>query len=154
MPSQMQFGDCYDEFGVWEELDYIEEIERNVIELDPRQYWQKALDVINAWSKYQSVKKLYINATHDETRHRVQRVVDGYYGGRVERVRNHERELSLTVDRLLGEFRTICDSFRVESVSRNWLYHKLADAKAYDSYRKKCERRLNKAKAVVSLREL
>ncbi|MCR5699874.1 MAG: hypothetical protein K6G49_00355 [Candidatus Saccharibacteria bacterium] len=154
MPSQMQFGEFDEEFGIWDELDQIEEIERSVKELDPRQYWQKALEVVNIWAKYQSVKKLYINATHDETRHMVQRVVNDYYGGHVGRVHNHEQELSLAVDRLLGEFDTTCDSYRVERISRNWLYHKLVDAKDYDSYRRKCERRLNKAKAAVSLREI
>ena len=154
MPDQMQFGEFNEDFGFWKEIDEIEEIEKKEVKLDSRQYWGKALEVVNIWAKYQGVKKLYINATHDETKHRVKKVVDGYYGGRVARVRDHEQELSLAVDRLLNEFATVCNSFGVEKISRDWLYRKLTNSKDYNSYRKKCERRLDKAKPAVSLREM
>lgn len=154
MLDQLQFDGFSDDYEVWDEIDEICEAEKSAAEIEPRWYWAKAIEVINIWAKYQSLKKLYVNATHDETKHRVRKVIDGYYGGRVERVRNHEQELSLAVDRLLNEFAMICDMYGVEKISRDWLYRKLESASHYNSYRRKCERRMNKSKPAISLREI
>ena len=126
--------------------------------LPSRIYWQYALDVVNKWAKYQAKKKLLINATHEETRHRVQGVVNDekYYGGSVTKIRESRDALSYQLDRLLSEFVDICEFFEVEPVSREWLYDHLEDAKDYASYRGKCQTRLKKPSKypAVSLRDL
>ena len=162
MPAkQMNLGELFpEEFGV-------EPIPENSPEkksddaskkMPSKIYWQYSLDVVNKWAKYQAAKKLYINATHDETRHRVQAVVDSkkYYNGSVNRIFEQEKALSYQLSRLLVEYRDICDFFGVESVKREWLYDHLKDASDYASYRGKCQRRLknpNKYPA-ISLKSL
>lgn len=135
-------------------LDEVDEIEKIVTVADPCAYWQKAADLIRAWAKYQSIKKLYINATHDETRHKVWPVVMKYHGGSVQRVHNYEQELALKVKRILAEFDVVCAEYGVEPVSLEWLYQKMKDKNDYASYRRKCERRMKKVKPATSLREL
>ncbi|MDO5452063.1 MAG: hypothetical protein Q4F56_03155 [Candidatus Saccharibacteria bacterium] len=127
-----------------------------VIYFDTAPYWYAAVDVINAWSKYQSVKKLYVNATHGETRHRVWSVVASkkYYNGSVQRVSNREKELFYLVQAALGEFKTICQFYGVEPVDLDWLYDHLKESKDYASYRNKCKRRAIQCKPAVSLKEL
>ena len=127
-----------------------------VVYFDTGPYWRTATKVIDAWSTYQGVKKLYVNATHEETRHRVWPVVasEKYYKGSVQRVSNREKELFYLVQAALGEFKTICQFYGVEPVDLDWLYDHLKESKDYASYRNKCKRRAIQCKPAVSLKEL
>lgn len=128
--------------------------EAEVVKLDPTAYWKGAAALVDAWANYQSVKKLLINATHDETRHKVQRIVDQYYGKSICRVREAEQERSQRVEQELHEFARLCERYEVEEVDRDWLFHKLRENKHYDSYRRKIKRRLAGWKPAQSLRDI
>ena len=117
-------------------------------------YWRAAENLVNAWSNYQAKKKLYINATHNETRHKVWKVVMDNYDGDVRKLKYHEERLSIEVDDYLERFEMACGYLGIESVSRDWLYRNLRNAKEYDSLRQKCRRRLNSKKPAQSLKEI
>ena len=123
-------------------------------ELDSREYWQLAGELINAWAQYQAKKKLFVNATHEETWHKVWDVIVKNYDGDVRRVRRHEQKLSIQVDIKLNNFDRICGKFKVEPVSRQWLYENLKDSKDYASYRGKCDRRKAFIKPAESLKDI
>ena len=149
MPAkQLSLSELFpSEFGVEPAPESSPKDNDNVLDRMPSKiYWQYSLDVVNKWAKYQAAKKLYVNATHDETRHRVQAVVNSekYYKGSVSRIYEQEKALSYQLSRLLVEYRDICDFFGVEPVTREWLYDHLKDASDYASYRGKCQRRLEK----------
>ena len=120
---------------------------------DPTQYWTAALTVVNAWSKYQTAKKLETNARYKETEHKVKGVVSSYWGSKKD-LQSSVLTRSERVDEVLKYFAAICDKYGVEPVSRNWLYQNLRDAAEYASLRKKISRRLDKAKAPQSLKDL
>ena len=117
-------------------------------------YWQLCLDVVNAWAKYQAKKNLYINASHDETRHMVWDVVQKYYDGSLVLLARHEAELSEAVDAAIYRLARASHTYNVEPINREWLYRNLESAKDYKSYREKCKRRQKKRKPIESLRDL
>lgn len=110
--------------------------------------------VVNNWSKYNSVKKLYINATHDETRMKVWHVVRSYYNGDLDKVKDREMALGDILDWSLDEFNAICLDAGVRPVSRQWLYENLRTAADYKSIREKVERKLRADHKPISLRDL
>ena len=120
---------------------------------DPTQYWTAALTVVNAWSRYQAAKKMEINARYKETEHKVKEVVSSYWEGKKD-LQSSVLARSERVDEVLKYFAAICDKYGVEPVSRNWLYQNLHDAAEYASLREKISRRLDKAKAPQSLKDL
>ena len=124
------------------------------LSLDYSSYWEAALALVNAWSSYQAKKKLEINSSYPETDHKVAPVVDRYFGGNKAKLRDRVRELSEQVDLTLADFVIECQRYGVESVSRDWLYHTLADDKAYASLRGKIKRRMGNNKPPVSLKNL
>lgn len=170
MPTvQLSLEDLYPEvFGKKVESEYEPKTKLNseqssrkeepVRELSSIEYWQYAIYVINIWAEYQSKKKLLINATHDETRHRVQSVVNNkkYYDGSLARIRKRRDDLSGLVDDCLSGFNKICSLYKVDPVSREWLYDHLKGAKDYQSYRGKCLTRFSRPDKypAASLREL
>ena len=121
-------------------------------------YWEYALGVINLWARYQAAKKLYINATHEETRRRVQSVVNDkkYYGGSTRKIYDRKESLSYQLSRKLAGFADVCEFYGVEPVTREWLYDHLKEAKDYASYRGRCQRRFKKPEKypAISLQEL
>lgn len=127
---------------------------RTSSEVDYTGYWQAALVVVNAWSKYQGRKKLEINSSYPETDHKVAPVVDRYFGGSKSKLRDRVQELSEAVDLTLVDFALKCREYGVESVSRDWLYRNLIDVKAYASLRGKIKRRMGKNKPPASLKNL
>ena len=116
-------------------------------------YWTAARNLVDWWANYNAVKKLYYNATHKETYHKVQHVVVSHYGGSVVKVKRREDDLSDCVDASLDRFEIVCEDFGVEPVNRDWLYTYLKEAKDYQSLRGKIDRRLNKGADPVSLKE-
>lgn len=121
---------------------------------DTDAFWRAALDVVNEWASYQRVKQLLINATHSETRHKVQKVVDKYYGGSIKQLRDTEAYRSKKVDMALQSFLRLCERHDVRPVDRDWAYHKLRDKKDYGRYRAKIKRRLDKSAPAQSLWDL
>ena len=117
-------------------------------------YWNVAYDLVRVWGQYNGVKKLYYNATHSETRHRVWHVVAKHYGGSVNRVKEREYDLDCQVDACLCGFDSTCMDFGINSVSRDWLYDNLKCSADYASLRGKIERRRNKDAKPVSLKTL
>ena len=159
MPDQLSLFD-FDENGELKEDKEEKQVEASPVketDSDTSLYWLSALDLVNVWARYQAAKKLYINATHDETQHRVWSVVadEKYYGGSLSRLRRRESNLSSQLDEVLAGFERICHLYEVEAVSREWLYDNLKDARDYASYRGKCQRRVADHSApAVSLKDL
>lgn len=118
------------------------------------EYWECALNLIYAWGEYLGKKKLYINATHPETAHRVQTVVDNSFNGSTRRLKDRENETSRIVDEKLAKFEEECTDFGVETVSRHWLYEHLKDGNDTKSIRGKITSRKNSAKPAESLKNL
>lgn len=104
-------------------------------------YWLLAIDLIDAWAKYQAKKKLCINAQHKETAGKVANVVQKY-GGTIEAIGEQRDRLSKIVDERVYMFEQACSFFRISSVDRSWLFNNLREAKDYRNYRRKCRRRL------------
>ena len=130
------------------------ELPSKVYEPNPKIYWGAAVDLVNAWSKYQAVKKLQINAMHEETRHKVDKVVQKHYSGSIQKIMNRRYELSEILNEEIEGFSNICSVFDVEPVNRYWLHDHLRDAKDYASLREKCKRRKNRARPVVALSKI
>lgn len=118
------------------------------------EYWKSALVVINDWGKYLQIKKLYINATHDETFFKVKHVVDKSFDGSIKRLKHRELELSENVDNALNMFGSICDRYGVEVVDKNWLFNNLKDGDDLQKIRGKIERRQAVGKPAESLKNL
>ena len=121
---------------------------------DNRPYWAAARAVVDTWAKYQSAKWVLFNATHEETKHAVAAVIDRYYDGSMQALITTEAQRSAEVDSMVKWFETICKNRHVEPISRDWLYHHLECDKDYASYRGKIDRRAEKNKPPVSLKEL
>ena len=117
-------------------------------------YWSEALALIATWADYQAKKKLFINATHAETSHKVSHVIAKYYNGGLEGVSRCKKELSLKVDESLEKFKKISEALGLEPVSRDWLYHNLKNSSDYESLKRKCRRRFLAAKPPESLKTL
>lgn len=58
------------------------------------EYWCAAADLIEAWIEYQKKRKLFATALNEETKHRVQSVVDDYYRGDIDRLKKHTQALN------------------------------------------------------------
>lgn len=117
-------------------------------------YWQAALKLVYAWGEYLGKKKLYINATHPETAHRVQKVVDDSFKGSTKKLKDRENETSENVNAKLSEFDEECKKSGVETVSRYWLYEHLKNGKDTKKIRGKITSRKNSAKPAESLKNL
>ena len=117
-------------------------------------YWKSAIDLVNTWAKYNKAKKDLINATHEETAHRVWNpLVEPYYGGSLQKMKATRDERSALVNEALANFALACSRCEVQSVSRDWLHDHLKDGKDYARYRDFCKRRLYKLKPPESLRD-
>ena len=127
---------------------------RKEVVVDVVVFWTAALALLNTWSEYRTKAKLYFNATHDETRPAVWQVIIDSYNGNLDRLLDHEGELSELVNFKLKTFNDLCDMFKVDTVSRQWLYDNLKDKDDYGPLRGKIKRRLDKNKPAQSLREL
>lgn len=158
MDKQMTFPELFpEEFGEKKsEISQKKVTPEREMVLMPRLYWQYSLEVVNAWARYQAVKKLHINASHPETRPAVQDVLDDkkYYNGSMHRVYDHKLQLFNHLCALLREYKEICGLYRVEPVGLNWLQQNLKAARDYASYRGKCRRRRDSEKRPVSLKKL
>ena len=143
----------FDDDYAFEERDDERTLRTEVV-IDVAVFWTAALALLNTWSEYRSKAKLYFNATHDETRRAVWDVIVKSYGGSVDRLLDHEGELSELVNFKLKTFNDLCDMFEVDTVSRQWLYDNLKDKNDYGPLRDKIKRRLSKNKPAQSLREL
>lgn len=141
-----------DDYGI-EEFDD-ERTYRTEVVVDVVAFWTAALALLNTWSEYRSKAKLYFNATHDETRPAVWPVIVKSYNGNLDRLLDHEGELSELVNFKLKTFNDLCDLFEVDTVSRQWLYDNLKDKDDYGPLRSKIKRRLASNKPAQSLREL
>lgn len=117
-------------------------------------YWEVALELINAWSTYNKNKKLYVNATHKETEHRVAHVTSEYYGDNPELIRKSEKKWSKEVDKTLQTFTDICNDHHISTVTRHWLYENIPNGNKAASYRKKIKRRKDKNAPIVPLAKL
>ncbi len=118
------------------------------------EYWKDALIVINDWGKYLQAKKLYINATHDETFFKVEHVIRNSFDGSVKKIKFREMELSKNVDCALTMFDTVCNQYGVEPVNKNWLFNNLKDGDDLQKIRAKAERRQAANKPAESLKNL
>lgn len=118
--------------------------------VNPVPYWNAALAVVNAWSRYQAAKKAQINAGYEETRHKVQGFIEEYWGG-AEDLRRSVECRSEGVREALEHFAKVCENYGIEPVSRDWLYHNLSDAKEYARLRGKIARRLDRPTAKMSV---
>ena len=127
---------------------------RTEVVVDVVAFWTAALALLNTWSEYRSKAKLYFNATHDETRPAVWQVIVKSYNGSLDRLLDHEGELSELVNFKLKTFNDLCDLFEVDTVSRQWLYDNLKDKDDYGPLRSKIKRRLASNRPAQSLREL
>ena len=114
-------------------------------------YWNSMMDVVNAWAAYNSVKKLYTNATSPETKHKVQKVVADYYGGQVEKIEDRRFALLTPLDMELAYFKSLCDKAEIElpytgrkNDDLNWLFNNLKDERDYASFRRKITNRLKR----------
>lgn len=147
----------YDKDHFFEERDdertYIEE-EKLDRTLDIIVYWMAASMLLKTWSKYRSIAKLYFNATHEETRHAVWHVIIQSYGGSLDRVIDHEGEMSELVNYKLKDFNEICEEFEVDGVSRQWLYDHLKNKDDYRKLRDKISRRIKSRSQAESLHNL
>ena len=153
MAEQFKKVSEFDDGYAFEEKDD-ERTWRTEVVIDVAAFWTAALALLNTWSEYRSKAKLYFNATHDETRRAVWDVIVKSYGGSVDRLLDHEGELSELVNFKLKTFNDLCDMFEVDTVSRQWLYDNLKDKNDYGPLRDKIKRRLSKNKPAQSLREL
>ena len=117
-------------------------------------YWTLALDLINVWASYQSKKKLYINATTQETQHKVWDVIVKTYNGDLRRLARHRDELSEKVDEALFDFRESCVRHGMPVITRKWLSTHLQDSRSYSAVRQKCRRRLEAEKPPQPLKDL
>ena len=120
----------------------------------PENYWTVAKSIVDWWAQYNAAKKLYYNATHEETRHKVQHVVQKHYFGNPDRIKSREKDLSFCVDACLDRFEMICEDLKIEPVTRDWLYHHLKASKDYQSLRGKIDRRQKNGVEPVSLKTL
>ena len=157
MDKQITLLELFPEtFGKKVEVKKRESQNEEKLALEPRLYWQYSLEVVNAWAKYQAVKKLRNNASHPDTRPAVQKVIDDkkYYNGSFYRLRRREEECYGRLYTLMKEYKEICGLYKVEPVGFDWLRHNLKNAKDYASYRCKCERRRDAEKQPVSLKRL
>lgn len=133
----------------------IADIDQSIVNtIDHSRYWKDALVVINDWAQYNSAKKLYYNALHKETYHRVKEIIDKYYGGNVSNIARRREELSDNLDIGLSNFLDDCEKEHVEEISRDWLYDHLQNGNDYEKMRKKILRRLGKNRWPVSLKDL
>lgn len=117
------------------------------------EYWQAALDLVDAWASYQRAKKAEINSSYSETRFKVSGVIDEYWGGDSKLHKSVNSRSSL-VDMSLESFFHQCARVGVDPVTRDWLYHNLRESRDYERYRGKIKRRLARTRPAVSLREL
>ena len=121
--------------------------------IDYRPYWQVQLELVNAWANYQKAKRLLINASYEETRHRVSSVVKDYWGDN-QKLKRSVEERSALVDAAIRRADLVSERFGVGRISRDWLYRNLKEARDYSSYRGKIKRRLDRNKPAKSLREI
>ena len=144
-----------DDPRTWIESSYQEDVEEaKEPSEDYSDYWKAALIVINDWSEYMGKKKLYINATHEETRHKVAHIIDESFGGSLGKLKSRENELSENVNLAVMTFEPICAKYKVAPVSRDWLYHNLKESRDYESIRNKCQNRLENNKKPETLKGL
>ncbi len=122
--------------------------------VDYSDYWKAALNVINDWSAYNGKKKLYINATHEETKHKVASVIEKSFNGSLGNLKSRENELSENVNLAIMTFEPICSKYGIKPVNRDWLYHNLKESRDYESIRKKCQRKMDSGKRPEDLRNL
>lgn len=148
---EYSFEEKDDERTTWIEVPDAEPFDA---EVTATEYWQTAVEVVNAWSQYRAKAKLYFNATHEETRNAVWHVIVEKYDGDVRNLEDHEGELSEMVNIRLDSFESVCQKFSVDKISRQWLYDNLKDARDYNLLRQKCLRRLRSDKPAISLRSL
>ncbi len=106
-------------------------------------YWTFLGEIIDLWSQYQGAKRLYINATHEETYFKVAKVVSRYYGGKVAKIQQAEDAMSKKLDAKLERFRRYCGKLGVQPITRDWLYHNVTDGKAAAKYRRKIKKNLD-----------
>ena len=153
MAENIKIQSDFDDDYAFEEMDD-ERTFRTEVVVDVVVFWRAALALLNTWSEYRSKVKLYVNATHEETRHAVWHVISQSYGGSLDRLLDHEGELSELVNFKLSCFNELCDQFEVDTVSRQWLYDKLKDSQDYGKLRAKIKRRMEANRPAESLREL
>ena len=107
-------------------------------------YWIFAKEIIDLWMHYQTTKKLFVNFTHDETKHMVEHVVNKYYGGDAARVQDAEKMFEKRLNAKLARFEVFCQNLGVKPLTKDWLYHHIRDGKAAAKYRKKISAALKK----------
>lgn len=156
LPLNYYFGDAEFEEGTSDfDLDpclfWLDGAEKATIN---REYWETAIELINAWSAYQAKRKLYLNASDYETRHKVWHIVEKSYGGSMRWLESHRVELSDKVDLAIDGFSVICRKVGVEPVNREWLFQSLKESKDYKNIRRKCSRRMEAKKPPESLKNL
>ena len=122
--------------------------------VDYTPFWEAMLDLVNAWSRYQAVKKIEINATYAETEHKVAGVVGEYWAGSPKKLRETVEQRSGKVEMELKRSELMCSRFRVDPVTREWLHDHLLDGGDYASYRGKINRRKKKNAPAKSLKVL
>ena len=118
------------------------------------EYWDAAIELVNAWAKYQAKRKLFANYMNEETRHRVEHVVVKSYGNDPNRLKRHTRRLYLLVQEALEVFWYHCRIYGIEPISMMWLRMHLLEDKNYKSLREKCRRKMKASKQPISLYEL
>lgn len=118
------------------------------------EYWDAAIELVNAWANYQAKRKLYVNATCDETVHRVADVIAKSYDNDLRRLKRQAAKFFTLVDEGLDIFRYYCRVYGMEPVDIMWLRTHLFDKKDYRRVRDKCKRRKAANKSPVSLYEL
>lgn len=153
LPLNYYFGDTEFEEGTSDfDLDFwLDGFEEATIS---HEYWEAAIELINAWSAYQAKRKLYLNASDYETHHKVWHIVEKNYGGDMQRLEDHRVELSDKVDLAIDGFGVICRKVNVEPVNREWLFRSLKESRDYKSIREKCSRRMEAKKPPESLKNL
>lgn len=118
------------------------------------EYWEAAINLVNAWAAYQAKRKLFANASCGATRHRVQLVIDGHYGGNLDNLEKAIMRLYADVEKCLGIFAYYCRLHKLEPIGITWLRRHLLEGKNYKAIRDKCRRKMSSGKEPVSLNEL
>lgn len=130
---------------------------------DNTKYWEKMRTLVNSWSRYNTAKKLYVNACYEETRFKVEHIVNQYFGN-ISNLASEVSDRKIEVLRAINEFNHACTEVGFEvfdqfdsvsnETSLNWLFNHLKDADDYKSIRRKIDRRINKNAAPESIADL
>ena len=121
---------------------------------DYSEYWSAAIDLVNAWARFQGKRKLYGNSDREGARYKVEHVIIRYYDGDVGKLLRHEHSLAVALNYALVGFERQCSRYNVGSVNIVWLELHLQEDRHYKSLRAKCQRRRDKNKPPTPLNEL